>query len=166
MMLLSRTTKARKKRGRCQIWRDKPVLLQDRDHQPCRQKAKKEITKIQGMNRSKNLNSGRFAAAKKLKLWATARKLTEFLFCDNGLDLSNIDATLPRSLVSRPRNTRYYVGIKMGRRQGGPSRTGDRGSISEPIRDRRATRPPAHFHRNPFGPGSVGCFSALLARPV
>src|ERR1700736_5360041 len=27
-------------------------------------------------------------------------------------------------LVSCPRNKRYFVGIKMGRRQGGPSRTG------------------------------------------
>ena len=29
-------------------------------------------------------------------------------------------------LVSCPRNTRYFVAIKMGRRQGGPSRTGGR----------------------------------------
>ena len=36
----------------------------------------------------------------------------------------------------------YFVAIKMGRRQGGPSRTGSRGSISESIRDRRATQPP------------------------
>jgi hypothetical protein len=25
------------------------------------------------------------------------------------------------------------------------------GRISEPIRDRRATQPPAHFHHNPLG---------------
>src|SRR3984893_563389 len=36
----------------------------------------------------------------------------------------------------------YFVAIKMGRRQGGPSRTASRGSISESIRDRRATQPP------------------------
>jgi hypothetical protein len=45
-------------------------------------------------------------------------------------------------LVSCPRNSMYFVAIKMGRRQGGPSRTGSRGSISESIRDRRATQPP------------------------
>src|ERR1700719_3930471 len=28
------------------------------------------------------------------------------------------------------------------------------GSISEPIRDRRATQPPAHFHHNPLGRAS------------
>jgi CheY-like chemotaxis protein len=33
-------------------------------------------------------------------------------------------ADLMRWLVSCPRNTRYFVAIKMGRRQGGPSRTG------------------------------------------
>jgi len=38
-----------------------------------------------------------------------------------------------------------FVAIKMGRRQGGPSRTGGRGRISEAIRNRRATQPPAHF---------------------
>jgi hypothetical protein len=31
-------------------------------------------------------------------------------------------------LVSCPRNTRYFVAIKMGRRQGGPSRTGAKGA--------------------------------------
>src|ERR1700676_4070614 len=46
----------------------------------------------------------------------------------------------------------------MGRRQGGRSRTGGGGSISEPIRDRRATQPPAHFHRNPPGRGQLAVF--------
>src|SRR6202790_5510590 len=32
------------------------------------------------------------------------------------------------------------------------------GSISEPIRDRRATQPPAHFHRNPPGRGQLAVF--------
>jgi hypothetical protein len=40
------------------------------------------------------------------------------------------------------------------------------GRISKSIRNRRATQPPAHFQRNPLGPRPVGCFSALLARPV
>src|SRR5271165_4466712 len=35
-------------------------------------------------------------------------------------------------LVSCPRNSRYIVAIKMGRRQGGPSRTGIKGA-SRPI---------------------------------
>src|SRR5271157_443880 len=55
---------------------------------------------------------------------------------------------------------------KWAARQGGPSRTGSRGRISESIRNRRATRPPAHFQCNPPGRDPVGCFSALLARPV
>ena len=33
---------------------------------------------------------------------------------------------ITRGLVSCPRNSRYIVAIKMGRRQGGPSRTGGR----------------------------------------
>jgi len=48
-----------------------------------------------------------------------------------------------------------FVAIKMGRRQGGPSRTGIRGRISEAIRNRRATQPPAHFHRNPAAKGML-----------
>src|SRR5580700_4770461 len=88
------------------------------------------------------------------------------------------------SLVSCPRNTRYFAGGQLAVFQGGPSRTGGEapislsygsseqrgktanwprprglrskwaagkargGSISESIRDRRATQPPAHFHRN------------------
>jgi hypothetical protein len=68
------------------------------------------------------------------------------------------DGALADFLVSCPRNTRYFVAIKMGRRQGGPSRTGGKGSISKPIRDRRATRPPAHFHCNPLGPGASWLF--------
>src|SRR5580700_9475850 len=32
------------------------------------------------------------------------------------------------------------------------------GSISESIRDRRATQPPAHFHRNPPGRGQLAVF--------
>jgi len=37
------------------------------------------------------------------------------------------------------------------------------GRISESIRNRRATPPPAYFQRNPPGRRPVGCFSALLA---
>src|SRR3984893_6954585 len=53
----------------------------------------------------------------------------------------------------------HFVAIKMGRRQGGPSRTGgEERNISKSIRDRRATRPPAHFHRNPPGRGRLAVF--------
>src|ERR1700688_4261961 len=69
------------------------------------------------------------------------------------------------ALVSCPRNTRYFVAIKMGRRQGGPSRTGGGGSISEPIRDRRAKQPPAHFHRNPLGRGQLAVFPRCSLDP-
>src|ERR1700736_6666573 len=58
------------------------------------------------------------------------------------------------------------VAFKMGRWQGGPSRTGGRGRMSKSIRNRRATQPPAHFQTQSSGPRPVGCFSALLARPV
>jgi hypothetical protein len=39
-------------------------------------------------------------------------------------------AALSFVLVSCPRNMRYFVAIKMGRRQGGPSRTGVRQNTS------------------------------------
>ena len=37
---------------------------------------------------------------------------------------AEMDITVATGLVSCPRNTRYFVAIKMGCRQGGPSRTG------------------------------------------
>ena len=43
------------------------------------------------------------------------------------------------------------VAIKMGRRQGGVSRTGTKRSIRESVRDSGTTQPSAHFHRNPPG---------------
>ena len=46
----------------------------------------------------------------------------------------------------------HMPSIKMGSRQGGTSRTGIRESISELIRDRGATQPPAHFQSQPSGP--------------
>jgi hypothetical protein len=51
-----------------------------------------ETTKIQGINRSKNLNSGRFAAPKTSKYCPTVRKLPEFLTWDNGADRWGVDA--------------------------------------------------------------------------
>ena len=41
----------------------------------------------------------------------------------------------------------------------------DGGSISEPIRDRRATQPPAHFHRNPLGRGQLAVFPRCSLDP-
>src|ERR1700739_4668833 len=46
----------------------------------------------------------------------------------------------------------------MGRRQGGPSRTGGRGRVSQWKRHRRATQTPAHFYRNPLGRGQLAVF--------
>jgi hypothetical protein len=37
------------------------------------------------------------------------------------------------------------------------------GRISESIRNRRATQPPAHFQRNPPGRGQLAVFPRLLA---
>src|ERR1700736_3355246 len=42
--------------------------------------------------------------------------------------------------------------------QNGPPARREEWSISEPIRDRRATQPPAHFHRNPTGRGQLAVF--------
>src|SRR6516162_6160723 len=79
------------------------------------------------------------------------------------------DRTLPgnegiglriQNLVSCPRNNMTFVAIKMDRRKARGGR------ISKLIRNRRATQPPAHFHRNPVGRGRPGCFSAVLAPHV
>ena len=86
-MLLSRTTRARKKRGRCQMCRVRPVRSRIVTTSQAAKKPNVETTKIQGINRSKNLNSGRFAAPKTSKYCATVRKLPEFLTWDNGADL-------------------------------------------------------------------------------
>jgi hypothetical protein len=73
------------------------------------------------------------------------------------------------------RNNMPFVAIKMGRRQGGPSRTGGWRRIPPhfytPVvsltseqhksgagRNRRATQPPAHFHRNPLGRVQLAVF--------
>ena len=65
--------------------RDRPVRSKIATTTQATRKPAVQTTKIQGMNRSKNLNSGRFAKPKALKLWVTAGKLTEFSFCDNGV---------------------------------------------------------------------------------
>src|SRR5271157_968316 len=60
---------------------------------------------------------------------------------------------------------------KLGRRRRGATlnflreRRGSRWSISESIRDRRATRPPAHFHRNPLGRGQLAVFPRCSLDP-
>jgi hypothetical protein len=85
MMLLSKTTNARKKRGRCQIWRDRPVRSRIATTTHAARKPMTEMTNIQGMRRSKILNSGRFAPPKTCRYWATAAKLAEFVCGDNDL---------------------------------------------------------------------------------
>src|SRR4029077_15008215 len=42
--------------------------------------------------------------------------------------------------------------------QNGPSTRGEERSISQSIRDRRATRSPAHFHRDPWGRSQLAVF--------
>ncbi len=83
MTLVSKIAKARKKRGKCQTCRESPVRSRTATTSQAARKPRKEITKIQGMSRSKILNSGRFAIPKTLKSSATARKLAEFPFYDN-----------------------------------------------------------------------------------
>jgi hypothetical protein len=70
-----------------------------------------------------------------------------------------------------------FVAIKMGRRQG--ARRAHPAPFYAPAdlilsrryqngagRNRRATQPSAHFHRNPPGRGQLAVFSALLAPHV
>ena len=52
------------------------------------------------------------------------------------------------------------VAFKMGRRQGVEA-----GRISKSIRNRRATRPPAHFQRNPPGRGRLAVFPRCSLGP-
>jgi hypothetical protein len=61
-----------------------------------------------------------------------------------------------------------WVAIKIGCRQGGPGRTALRGRVSGLIvtDSAAAGQPTVYFHRNPFGPQLVGCFSPLLAPHV
>src|SRR5580658_809294 len=62
----------------------------------------------------------------------------------------------PSPLVHRLAYNGDVVAIKMGRRSGSCRTRG--GRISESIRNRRATPPPAHFHRNPSGRGQLAVF--------
>jgi hypothetical protein len=90
------------------------------------------------------------------------------------------------ALVFCRRNSMPFVAIKMGRRQGGPSRTGGRGRIPHHFtllqiwffpagikmvtgRNQRATQPPTHFHRNHLGRGQLAVFprcSLLTSRSI
>jgi hypothetical protein len=51
-----------------------------------------------------------------------------------------------------------FVAIKMGVGKAVRAGLAVGGRISESIRNRRATRPPAHFHRNPPGRGRLAVF--------
>src|ERR1700730_15230432 len=72
---------------------------------------------------------------------------------------------LSTSLVTCPRNTRYFVAIKWATGKAVRAGLAVGGSISEPIRDRRTTQPPAHFHRNPLGRGQLAVFSRCSLDP-
>src|ERR1700737_4289478 len=63
--------------------------------------------------------------------------------------------TIAYRLVHQVRGWYSGVELKMSRRQGA-----EEGSISESIRDRRATQPPVHFLVNPLGRAA----SAILGR--
>jgi hypothetical protein len=63
------------------------------------------------------------------------------------------------SLVYRLVNNGDVVAFKMGRRQGA------RRAHIESIRNRRATRPPAHFQRNPPGRGQLAVFPRCSLDP-
>jgi hypothetical protein len=100
-------------------------------------------------------------------------------------DLNNPYISLVRgtaSLVYRLAYNSDVVAFKMGRRQGGPSRTGIRGRIPHHFtppadlvlprrcqngagRNRRATQPPAHFQRNPLGRGQLAVFPRCSLDP-
>jgi hypothetical protein len=69
----------------------------------------------------------------------------------------------PPHLVSCPINSVAFVAIKMGRRSGSCRTRG--GRISRSIRNRRATQPPAHFHRNPPGRGQLVVFPRCSLDP-
>src|SRR4029077_11472832 len=83
--------------------------------------------------------------------------------------------------VSSPRSNMPFVAIKMGRRQG--ARRAHPAPLSILLvllvspgqhksgagRNRRATQPPAHFHRNPLGRGRLAVFprcSLLTSRTI
>jgi hypothetical protein len=65
-------------------------------------------------------------------------------------------------LVSCPRNNRHFVAIKLA------PQGGRRERVSIDTRDRSSGRRTAvgPFSSQPAGPEPVGCFSALLSRPV
>jgi hypothetical protein len=56
------------------------------------------------------------------KFWVllTASLVSSLIMLDSNIVAVSLPA-IGRSLVSCPRNTRYFVAIKMGPRQGGPS---------------------------------------------
>jgi hypothetical protein len=67
------------------------------------------------------------------------------------------------NLVSCPANNMAFVAIKMGRRQGGPSRTGGKSGayLNRYATDEQRRRRPIFIATS--GPWLVGCFSTLLA---
>src|ERR1700736_4817053 len=81
-------------------------------------------------------------------------------FCASGGErpASNV-LTTDCLLVSCLRNSMHFVAIKMGRRQGGPSRTsgGSGAYLNRYVTDEQRGRRPI-FHRNPLGRGQLAVF--------
>src|ERR1700675_119975 len=70
-----------------------------------------------------------------------------------------------RTLVSCPRNTGILLRSKWAAGKAVRAGLAVGGSISEAIRDRRTTQPPAHFHRNPLGRGQLAVFPRCSLDP-
>ena len=65
--------------------------------------------------------------------------------------------------MSCPINSMAFVAIKMGRRQGGPSRTGsNEGAYLDRYVTDDSNAAAGPFSSQPSGPWPVSCFSALL----
>jgi hypothetical protein len=99
MMLVNKTTSARKKRGRCQIWRDRPVRSRIVISSKAATNPATDTTKIQGMNMPKIRNSGRLATPNTVNNSATDSKLSDVVASLNGLVRSKVDGSAQRWLV-------------------------------------------------------------------
>jgi hypothetical protein len=76
-MLVNKTTRARKKRGRLQIWRVRPVRSKMATKNQAARNPASDTIKIQGTYKPRTLNSGRFPTPKALNNLGTGWKLPE-----------------------------------------------------------------------------------------
>src|ERR1700751_2201117 len=86
--------------------------------------------------------------------------LLQLAYPDHNTNVTDLSFS---TLVSCLINNVAFVAIKMGRRSGSCRTRG--GRISRLIRNRRATQPPAHFHRNPPGRGQLAVFPRCSLDP-